>query len=78
MEPGEVKFTFGKYDGYSVSQVYDMEKGYLYWCIKTPGVIRKHPKLISAIRNHIDKCKYNNNNNKPNSIVRMMELKIIT
>lgn len=51
---GNTKFTFGKYEGYTISEVYDMQKGYLYWCIKTPGIIKRHYKLTADIREYIN------------------------
>jgi len=73
MNPGEIKFTFGKYEGNSVMQVYSIDKGYLYWCIKTPDVIRKHHRLTSAIREYIKECK-----NTESKMSQKLELKIIT
>ncbi|CAH6419938.1 Hypothetical protein HVR_LOCUS1000 [uncultured virus] len=66
---GEVRFTFGKYNGNSIEQVYNMDKGYLYWCIKTPGIIRKYFRITDAIRNYIRNKKNNH---------RKLELKIIS
>lgn len=52
--------TFGKYKGYSVSEVYEEEKGYLYWCIKTPGIIRRHYDLTTTIREYVKYMKQKN------------------
>lgn len=54
LRAGNTKFTFGKYEGHTISEVYEMQKGYLYWCIKTPGIIRRHYKLTADIREYIN------------------------
>lgn len=49
-----VMITFGKYKGFTISEVYSEDKGYLYWCIKTPGVIRKNYNLTGNIREYLN------------------------
>jgi hypothetical protein len=82
IDPGGVKFTFGKYNDYTIREVYDIDKGYLYWCIKTPGVIRKHRRLISAIHGYIKKKKEDikilNNHDSDQSISsEFQEIKLV-
>lgn len=75
MDSSEIKFTFGQYNGNSIKKVYDVDKGYLYWCIKTPGVIRRHPRLTLAIRAYMEDCKRRNFHRINNNNV--LKLKVI-
>ena len=49
IDPSSVCLTFGKHKDRSVAFVYQSDKSYLDWCMKQPGIMQKHPLLLTAI-----------------------------